>query len=172
MPGLAVGLVRGSDGVTSTSTAGTYELAAHGGGSGGKGGAPRTLPLGAATVELLCSVRPDDADLEAPVVPSPRNPAQCYNGLNKARRRIYQAAGLEGVDAHSLRHSFESIAFSIAPAFAGALTGRAFTRDQTLNSYLHVDEKELRDIADKVAGRIAQAMSGELADVVAIEARR
>ncbi len=152
--------------------AGTYELAAHGGGSGGKGGDPRRLPLGRGTVELLRGLRPDDVDLDAPVVPSPRTPAQCYNGLNKARRHIYQAAVLEGVDADSLRHSFESIAFSIAPAFAGALTGRAFTRDATLNSYLHADENELRSVADQVAGRIAQAMAGELADVVPIEQAR
>jgi len=152
--------------------AGTYELASHGGGSGGKGGAPRTLPLGAATIELLKRVKPEDVSPEAPVVPSPRDSSQPYVGLDKPRRLIYQAAGIENADAHCLRHTFESTAFSIAPAFAGALTGRAFTRDQTLNSYLHVDEKELRDIADKVAGRIAQAMSGELAEVVPIERAR
>ena len=54
--------------------AATYELASHGGGSGGKGGAPRTLPLGAATIDLLQRIKPDDVDPEAPVVPSPRDP--------------------------------------------------------------------------------------------------
>ncbi len=34
------------------------------GGSGGKGGAPRTLPLGAATIDLLRRIKPDDVDLE------------------------------------------------------------------------------------------------------------
>jgi integrase len=149
-----------------------YELAAHRGGSGGKGGLSRTLPLGAATVELLRGVRPDDADPEDLVVPSPRNPSQPYNGLNKARRRIYRAAGIKGADAHCLRHTFESIGFSIAPGLAGALTGRALTRDATLNSYLHPDNAELREAADKVAGRIAQAMAGQLAGVVPIEERR
>lgn len=152
--------------------AGTYELAAHGGGRGGKGGHERTLPLGAAAAELLRRVRPGRADPEAPVVASPRKLAQPYNGLNKARRRIYGAAGIEGADAHCLRHTFESIGFSIAPGLAGALTGRAFTRDATLNSYLHADERELRDVADKVAGRIADAMAGKLAGVVPIESRR
>ena len=147
---------------------GTYELAAYGGGSGGKGGAPRTLPFGQATVELLRSIKPEDVDPEAPVVPSLRDPAKPYVGLDKPRRLIYQAAGIEGADAHCLRHTFESIAYSIAPGFAGALTGRALTRDATLNSYLHVDMTALHDVADKVAGRIADAMAGKLADVVPI----
>ena len=152
--------------------ASTYELAAHGGGSGGKGGDPRTLPLGAATVELLRSIKPDDVDPGAPVVPSPRAPSQPFVGLDKPRRQIYRAAGIENADTHCLRHTFESVAFSIAPGLAGALTGRALTRDATLNAYIHIETVALRDVADKVAGRIAQAMAGELADVVAIEARR
>jgi integrase len=151
---------------------GTYTLEAVGGGSGGKGGAPRVLPLGAATVELLRSVRPEDVDPEAPVVASPRDPMAPFVGLDGPRRTIYRAAGIEGADAHCLRHTFESIAFSIAPGLAGALTGRALTRDATLNAYLHVDTAALRDVADKVAGRIAQALAGELAGVVPIESRR
>ena len=146
--------------------AATYKLAAHGGGSGGKGGAPRTLPLGAATVELLRSERPEDVDPEAPVVASPRDPTQSYIGLDKPRRRIYKAAGIEDADAHCLRHTFESVGFSIAPGLAGALTGRALTRDVILNSYLHVDNADLRDVADKVAGRIAGALAGELGGVI------
>lgn len=151
---------------------GTYTLAAHGGGSGGKGGAVRTLPLGVATVKLLASVRPDDAEPEAPVVASPVDVSAPYQALNAARTKIYRAAGIEGADAHCLRHTFESIAFSIAPGLAGALTGRALTRDATLNAYLHVDTAALRDVADQVAGRIAQAMAGELADIVPIERGR
>lgn len=151
----------------------TYELVAHGGGSGAKGGEPRTLPLGAATVELLRGVRPDDVDPEAPVVPSPRDASKPYNGLNKARRRIYAAAGIEGKDAHSLRHTFESIAFDVDPGRAGALTGRALTRDAILNQYIHVDLPKLRAVADIVADRIARALAGELlADVVPIERAR
>ena len=152
--------------------AATYELASYGGGSGGKGGAPRTLPLGAATIDLLRRIKPDDVDPEAPVVPSPRDPTKPYVGLDKPRRSIYKAAEIADADAHCLRHTFESTAFSIAPGLAGALTGRALIRDATLNSYIHVDTTALREVADKVAGRIAQAMAGELADVVAIEARR
>ena len=99
-------------------------------------------------------------------------PAAPYNGLNKARRRIYQAAGIEGADAHCLRHTFETIAFVAASPFGPALTGRALTKDPTQNEYLHPDDVQLREAADKVARRLAQAMGGELADVVPIEARR
>ena len=52
------------------------------------------------------------------------------------------------------------------------MTGRALTRDATLNAYLHVDMTALREAADKVAARIARAMAGELADVVPFERRR
>lgn len=152
--------------------AGAYTLAAEGGGSGGKGGDPRTLPLGGAVVDLLRRLRPEVLDPEAPVVASPRNPAQPYNGLNKARRRIYEAAGIDGADAHCLRHTFESVAFGLAPGLAGALTGRALTRDATLNAYLHLDMAQLREAADKAAGRIAEAMAGRRGDVVPFEARR
>ncbi len=141
--------------------AGTYELAANGGGSGSKGGAPRTLPLGVATIELLRTMRPEEVNPEAPVVASPRIPSQPFVGLDKPRRRIYEAAGIADADAHCLRHTFESVAFSIAPGLAGALTGRALTRDSTLNAYLHVDMSALRQAADKVAGRMAAAMAGE-----------
>ena len=146
--------------------ASTYELAAHGGGSGGKGGDPRTLPLGAAIVELLRSIKPDDVDPGAPVVPSPRAPSQPFVGLDQPRRQIYRAAGIENADTHCLRHTFESIAFSIAPGLAGALTGRALTRDATLNAYIHIETVALREVADKVAGRITAAMAGKLADVL------
>lgn len=84
----------------------------------------------------------------------------------RIRRLIYAAAEILDADAHCLRHTFESVAFSISPGFAGALTGRALTRDATLNAYLHVDMTGLREVADKVAGRIAAAMAGTLGEVV------
>ncbi len=146
--------------------AGTYTLESVGGGSGGKGGGPRTLPLGEATVKLLRRFKPEGVDAEAPVVASPRGPSQPLVGLDKPRRRIYEAAEITDADAHCLRHTFESVAFSIAPGLAGALTGRALTRDTTLNAYLHVDMDRMREAADKVAGQIAAAMADELGDVV------
>lgn len=152
--------------------AGTYELASHGGGSGGKGGAPRTLPLGAATVELLRSVRPEDVDEELPVVPSARRPKDCFQGVSPARERVYQAAGIEDADTHCLRHSFESIAYGLGPAYAGCLTGRAVVQG-SLAAYVHIDADVLHELADKVAGRIDDAMRGKLGgEVVAIESRR
>ena len=104
-------------------------------------------------------------------MPSPRDPLHPFVGLDQPRRQIYRAAGIENADTHCLRHTFESVAFSIAPGLAGALTGRALTRDATLNAYIHIESVALREVADKVAGRIAQAMAGELADVVPFERR-
>ena len=117
-------------------------------------------------MDLLRQLRPEGTDTVAPVVPSPRDSSHPFVGLDKPRRLIYEAAGIEGADAHGLRHTFETTAFSLAPGFAGALTGRALTRDATLNAYLHIDLAALREVADRVAGRIAAAMAGNLADVV------
>ncbi len=152
--------------------AGTYALVAHGGGAGGKGGGPRMLPLGTATIDLLRSIKPDDLNPEAPVVASPRDPSEPYRGLDKPRRLIYKVADISGADTHCLRHTFETVAFELAPAYAGMLTGRSLTRDPVLNDYLHVDMARLREVADSVAGRIAAAMASQLADVVLMERRR
>lgn len=153
--------------------AATYTLAAVEGGSGGKGGEPRVLPLGKAAVELLESLRPEDADPDAPVVPSVTDPAEPFVGIDKPRRRLYAAAGITNADGHSLRHCFETTAYKAAPAFAGMLTGRAFTRDAVLNDYIDPSDPEIlaeaRRAADAVAGRIAQALDGKLADVLTFE---
>ncbi len=150
---------------------GSYKLEAHGGGSGGKGGQPRTLPLGATAVELLSKVKPEGVD-GAPVVRSPLNPTAPLVGIDKPRRWIYQAAGIDGCDLHSLRHTFESIAFQEGPAFAGALTGRAAVKDPVLNSYIHVDNAQLREIADRVTARIAQALDCREAKVLEFRGER
>ena len=149
----------------------TYTLAAVGGGSGGKGGAPRTLPLGKLVVELLGEIRPEaaDEDPELLVIGTPGKPGEQWTGLDRCRKRLYEAAGLEGVDGHSLRHLFETVSFQAAPAYAGALTGRALTSNAVLNSYLHVDLDGLREVADRVAARIAAALDGRLADVLPFE---
>lgn len=151
--------------------AGTYTLASVEGGSGGKGGEPRVLPLGQAAVELLESVRPEDADSEARVVD--------LVALDKPRGRMYAAAGIvekdarKFVDGHSLRKTFETTCWKLAPSFAGALTGRALTKDATLNEYIDPSDPEMqaeaRKAADAVAGRIADALDGKLADVLTFQ---
>jgi integrase len=150
---------------------GTYTLAAHGGGSGAKGGAPRELPLGRAAVELLRRLKPRGAAPDAPVIASPKFPSAPLVGLDKDRLAIFAAAGIEGADAHCLRHSFESIAFEVAPAFAGALTGRAAVRDPVLNAYIHPEAARLREVADAVADRIARALAGGGGTVVEFRGR-
>lgn len=151
--------------------AGTYSLQAVAGGSGGKGGEPRVLPLGRAAVELLESIRPEDVDPEARVVD--------LVALDKPRDRMYAAAGIvekdprKFVDGHSLRKTFETTCWKLAPTFAGMLTGRAFTKDATLNDYIDPSDPEMlqeaHKAADAVAGRIADALDGKLADVLAFQ---
>ncbi len=149
----------------------SYRLQSHGGGSGGKGGEPRVLPLGQAVVDLLRGVKPEDVDEERPVCPSPRDASQPFQYINPVRGAVYEAAEIEGADLHSLRHSFESIAFSMGPAYGGCLTGRTIVKG-SLRAYVHIDADVLHELADKVAGRIGDAMAGRLADVVPIERKR
>lgn len=143
-----------------------YTLTASGGGSGAKGGDERELPLGQAAVDVLRTIKPADARPEGLVVPSPRDPAKPYNGLNKARTRIYAAAGIEGRDTHSLRHTHETTVFKVDPEYAGVTTGRAVTRDSILNDYIDGKDKDIvarvHLVADAVAEILAAAMAGKL----------
>ena len=131
-----------------------------------------TLAAGAVSTFASCS-RPTMQDTDVSEAPSEDLPLSAAGYNFKRLEALFDGhIRIEGCDTHSLRHSFESVAFSIAPGLAGALTGRALTRDAVLNTYIHVDQSALMEVADKVAGRIAQSMAGELAEVVAIESRR
>lgn len=146
--------------------AGTVTLQAVGGGSGAKGGESRTLPLGAPALELLRQVKPKKPRPNDPVCPSPKKREQPFVGLDRVREKLYERAGIDGADAHSLRHTFETVTLDVAPAYVGALTGRALTRDSVLNDYLHPDPEVLRPAADRVASVISDAIEGRLGEVL------
>ncbi|WP_185958898.1 site-specific integrase [Thalassovita litoralis] len=73
---------------------------------------------------------------------------------------IRQAAGLEGLRLHDLRHAFASIA--VAGGFSlpmiGALLGHRETK--TTQRYAHLSDDPQRAAADQIAGRISDAMRG------------
>lgn len=73
---------------------------------------------------------------------------------------IRQAAGLDGVRLHDLRHAFASIA--VAGGFSlpmiGALLGHRETK--TTQRYAHLADDPQRAAADQIAGRISDVMNG------------
>jgi hypothetical protein len=87
--------------------------------------------------------------------------AACGGGLPHGFRRIAKRAGVTGVTAHTLRHSFASTAgdlgYSEPPIAAmlrqaaGSVTGR----------YIHHLDTVLVDAANRVAARIPAAMTGD-----------
>jgi integrase len=86
--------------------------------------------------------------------------------LQKPWRRIRQAAGLDGVRIHDLRHSYASMAATGgAPLlYIGKLLGH--TQAQTTASYAHLANDPVKQVNEEVGRRIAAAMGGQAAEVI------
>lgn len=100
-----------------------------------------------------------------------RNPEQPYGSLDTALERITAAAGLEGVTAHVLRHSFASVAADLdySDGTIGTMLGH---KGHTVTSrYTHRLDAVLIAAATKVSGEIERMMTGQGAKVVALPRR-
>lgn len=77
-----------------------------------------------------------------------------YQGTKRQARAIFEAAGLEGVSCHTLRHTFGSIASGMgyADATIGGLLGHA-GRGVT-SRYIHRPDEAQRTAADAIASKI------------------
>ena len=76
----------------------------------------------------------------------------------KSLATINEAAGVEGVSAHKLRHTFASIAAELVSAFAlKRMLNHIATGDVTATSYVHVGEAQLRAAWQAVADAIEAA---------------
>ena len=78
--------------------------------------------------------------------------------LQKPWDRIRQAAGLEGVRLHDLRHSFASVAAAsgLSLPIIGKLLGH--TKAVTTERYAHLAADPIRAANDVIASRIADAL--------------
>jgi integrase len=126
-------------------------------------------PLGQVVIDLLIDL--------------PRHPAsdavfagadgQPYQGLPKAWERIARRAKLKAVTLHTLRHSFATTANMLGcsePTIAAML---GHSRGTVTSRYVHVVDDALLAAADRVAGAIARAMTGEKpAKIVKMRDRR
>ena len=122
---------------------------------------------------------PDNVDPEAPVCPARTNPELPLSALDGPRREILTEAGLTGLVAHSLRHSFARLGAEVdngryAP-FVSSLLGHGVKMKRTITERYagEMSAAALRPAANAIAGRIGFLLGiGELADVIDLAARR
>lgn len=108
-------------------------------------------PIGSAAVEVLANLPRNGGGYVLP----PVRRAERYRGLAAAVERYSKRAGLAGVTAHVLRHSYASTAGDLGysePTIA-ALIGHA--KGSVTSRYIHQLDTVLIASADKVAGQIS-----------------
>ncbi len=86
-----------------------------------------------------------------------------YIGLPKVLKRVCAAAGVEGVTAHVLRHTFASVAaeLNFSELTIAGLLGHSVPG--VTARYAHVPDSALVTAADRVSAHIAAALAGKLA---------
>ncbi len=121
-------------------------------------------PIGRRAFELLATLPRVDG---CPYVLSAARGAGHFGGLPHAVRRIAKRAGLEGVSAHTLRHSFASMAGDLgyAEVTISAMLGHA--GGSVTSRYIHHLDSVLVAAASRVAARIDAAMAGDAGEVLA-----
>jgi integrase len=92
--------------------------------------------------------------------------------LKKPWQRVRDAAKLEGVRLHDLRHSFASLAAGGGASLQliGRLLGH--TNTATTERYAHLADDPVRLVNERVGKRLAAALAGERGDVVHLSRRR
>ncbi|MBB2964344.1 site-specific integrase [Methylobacterium sp. R2-1] len=118
-------------------------------------------PIGKAAVAVLNSLPRETA---SPFVLPAARGSGSFVSLPDALERIVARAGLEGVTAHTLRHSFASVAgdLGFSDSTIGAMLGHA---GSTVTSrYVHHLDAVLLAAADRVAAAISVAIGGERND--------
>jgi integrase len=94
-----------------------------------------------------------------------------YNGLAGAWARFTKRAGLDDVTAHTMRHSYGSVAgdLGFADSTIGAMLGHA--GGTVTSKYVHRLDAVLVSAANKVCGEIYRQMTGESAKVLEMPKR-
>ncbi len=113
-------------------------------------------PIGKSVVELLKTIQPEQP--AGFVLYGVRNPDISYGALDSAVDRLVKTAGLEGVTAHTLRHSFASVAADLnySDSTIGSIIGHA---GSTITSrYTHRLDSVLIAAADKISEEIIKQM--------------
>jgi integrase len=115
----------------------------------------KVLPLGTPAVKLLAGL---DRVAGNPHVFPGRYLGQPIKDINTTWRKVRKAAGLEGTRLHDLRHSWASQATAVGLSLPiiGKVLGHS--EPATTARYSHLANDPVRQAADKVATKIAEAM--------------
>lgn len=114
-------------------------------------------PLSTVALDVLRRI---DLQAESPyVLASPRKAGSHFTSLGAAFERLCAAAGLSGVTAHTLRHSFASVGddLGFTEATIGSVIGHA-TQSIT-GRYLHKLDGTLVAAANRIAGEVHRQMT-------------
>lgn len=92
-----------------------------------------------------------------------------YGALDSFISKITERAGLSGVTAHTLRHSFASSAgdMEFSELTIAAMLGHA--KVSVTSRYIHKVDAALAAVADRVAGTISAMLDGREAEVVNLQ---
>ncbi len=117
----------------------------------------KVIPLNAGALEILSNLTRQEGSEY--VFPSFGRGTH-YVGTPKIWVRVRNAAGLDDVRLHDLRHSFASIAVSGGASLPiiGALLGHSDS--STTQRYAHLQDDPLKAASDAVGSKISAALSG------------
>jgi len=116
------------------------------------------VPLGAPALAVLSEQKPLEGT--AYVFPA-ESGGLAFQGTEKVWRKIRQAAGLDGLRIHDLRHSFASAGLMAGDnlAIIGKLLGHADVK--TTARYAHLADDPVKQAANRISSSIAAAMEGK-----------
>jgi integrase len=124
---------------------------------------PQTRVIGRAAIDLLRGVRPEGAGANDVVCPGTVR-GQPFVGIDTGRRRLWKAAELEGVQLHSLRHTFASVGVQVQggrySGHVSALLGHGYQSKAITERYITSNPAALRPAADAVAGEVGRLLGG------------
>ena len=129
----------------------------------------KLIPLGAPALSVLEAL--PQVSVNPHVLPGGREGQPLVN-IAKVWRAVRQAAGLDDVRLHDLRHSFASVGAAGGDSLLviGKVLGH---RDiATTARYAHLADDPLRTAADRISKTIAAAMAGENSTVVTLPKRK
>lgn len=125
-------------------------------------------PVGKAAFDLIEQITPKEGN---PFVLTAIRGEGAFRGMARAWKRIMDRAKLEGVTAHTLRHSFASVAadLGLTETVVAALLGHS--AGSVTSRYVHHLDSVLIGTADKVARTIHSMMTGAEAKVIPLPRR-
>ncbi|MGE0733728.1 MAG: tyrosine-type recombinase/integrase [Alphaproteobacteria bacterium] len=128
----------------------------------------RKVALGAAAVALLDAIpERDRGDYVVPALT--RGQPLPYATLDGAWRRIRKAAGIPDARMHDFRHTVGTHGGQLAPNAFMVQHLLGHTTIAMTSRYVERDADPLNALADQVSNRIAGAMKGDKAEVIAIK---